>query len=344
MQIPDQFYERSKGTSTLPARSVLFNTTDINPSGLNSDSMDVSILRRGLGPTFSVEKSGFEESHPIETGHIPHPIEGIWTGVCVYAVGNRRIAYPGCFQVLIHSVVDYQFSGKGQWYWGSVEIRGTIERHVGTDTDTEPIIDLKFTLKAERAAEEISCKGQYCCETKSIRGKWYFSKHDAIPIDHDEKDDDETQKADLSKSFFYITNGCPDIIRFRTLLDNPYHPLFHAGAWSIARRRWAYAIGITFYRIRERMGSSKLFRAKLGERQRWIELIRSDFFEPPMQLSPANEIAFDLLEWEVLPDNSGLYDSLGNYLYDRAIYWRYVSASYTVLIVFFFNYKSSELI
>jgi len=146
-------------------------------------------------------------------------------------------------------------------------------------------------------------------------------------------DDDDLSVSDASdesvsesggiKGRFFMTGNTPNIIRFRPLIDNPTcEPSF-----SVARKRWAYAIEVVLFDYRQRKGSLSFVKARLEERRKWIEFtIRSllDLYTESTRgfLTTDMKKVLTLFQWQIHPSNARLFQAMANYLHGRLIHWR----------------------
>ncbi|KDR82341.1 hypothetical protein GALMADRAFT_237605 [Galerina marginata CBS 339.88] len=304
------FLTSFKGTATYPALNTLLTINDGIPSPSDSVSnrnepLDVSILVKGLGPTFEYEDPDLKYSE-APLGHSPHPIEGEWIGACT--LDDLNIAHQGSFQCIIGPVVDNKISGKGTTYSGLANIEGLV---VGTANEgcLDGLVNVSFSIVS--SGETLVCQGRFDSGKNIIEGKWSVGDMaEPPPKDGDAnskvQDDDDGDKL---QGRFYFTRISPDIFRFQYLLDGP----FSDPSWTIARKRWAFATEAVLFQTQCRMGSWNFFRARISERRRWIELrIRG-----PVTLELTKELL--RLSSSIPPIIARLYDELVMYLASRLI-------------------------
>ena len=281
----------------------------------------MSILARGLGPVFEFVEVNVEcEKPPSE--HVPHPFEeGIWTGQCIRA-NNQRIAFQGFFQCTINPIIDGNISGQGETYLGGIEIAGEL---VGERNGSGEKTLLEFRVYSDEYAD-LWCKGEYDPEGEFIKGKWVIDDNSDFPTLNDEA---EEKAMDLQRPCgrFYITRTPAAVFRFRHLLDEPSPDQ----AWTVARRRWAFATQAIRFQTQDRIGSASFFRARTAERRKWVELtIRREFDKTfksvagKEQLSTHGRQELWALRLQMHPTNGRLYDSLAMYLFKRMSYNVYV--------------------
>lgn len=110
----------------------------------------------------------------------------------------------------------------------------------------------------------------------------------------------------------------PDAIRFRYILSSA---LPGSEQSSLARRRWEFAISAILEKVQNQMGSVELFRKRLTERRRWIELsVRLDLADRMTQYSFHRSFSGEAVEeWAELVQN--IHPRVARTLEAIASYW-----------------------
>jgi len=131
-------------------------------------STDLSMLSKDKGVTFKMTEVQ-NERPTASSAYEPHPIEGLWTGVCLF--DDLKRPYHGCFQACIGRISEDQFEGKGLCYTGLVEVAGRIEPLDANSGEPTTHINVTFKIKATGFLET-ECKGKFCIETRALQGTW----------------------------------------------------------------------------------------------------------------------------------------------------------------------------
>ncbi|KAF4610197.1 hypothetical protein D9613_010367 [Agrocybe pediades] len=284
--------------------------------------VDISILNQKPDDNFSFEEVDVNLPPP-PADHTPRPIEGAWMGVC-YRSTNPVTAFRGCFELAIGSVIESKIVGRARSYLGKLDLNGEI-RPPSTAVDTEgdfgqntTEFDVAFKLTAERFTD-IWFKGKYDLSKETISGEWI------MPEEGDSEDIWEFPSGEAlgerSSGTFLITRTPVDVYRYRRVIDCPtVRP-----SWSIAKRRWSFALNAMLLRTQREMNSSKVVKAQLEERARWIELAARDYLDSYLRatrghLSDEGRQELLTLTWILPPAISTIYEALAIYLYNRMIY------------------------
>ncbi|KAF4609963.1 hypothetical protein D9613_010377 [Agrocybe pediades] len=284
--------------------------------------VDIFILNHKPDDNFSFEEVDIGLPPP-PADHNPHPIEGAWMGVC-YRSTNPVVAFRGCFELAIGPVLDSKIVGRARSYLGKLDLNGKI-RPPSTAVDTEGAdgenateFDVVFKLTAETFTD-IWCKGTYDSFKETISGEWLSPAE----CDSDDIWEFPSGKAlsERSHGTFLITRTPADVYRFRRVIDCPtVQP-----SWSIAKRRWCFALNAVRLRTRGEMNSSKVIKSQLEERARWIELAARDYLDSDLlatrgHLSDEGRQKIFTLTWILPPAVSAIYEALAIFLYNRMIY------------------------
>ncbi|KAF4609988.1 hypothetical protein D9613_010358 [Agrocybe pediades] len=284
--------------------------------------VDISILNQKPDDNFSCAEVDIDLPPP-PADHTPHPVEGAWMGVC-YRSTNPVTAFRGCFELAIGSVIESKIVGSARSYLGKLDLNGDI-RQPNTNTDGEggdgeqaTEFDVAFKLTAERFTD-IWFKGKYDFCNETISGEW------VIPAEGDSDDIWELPSGealgDRSSGTFLITRTPVDVYRYRRIIDCPsVQP-----SWSVAKRRWSFALNAVLLRTQREMNSSKVIKTQLEERARWIELAARDYLDSYLRatrghLSDEGRQELLTLTWILPPAISAIYEALSIYLYNRMIY------------------------
>ncbi|KIM34875.1 hypothetical protein M413DRAFT_450024 [Hebeloma cylindrosporum] len=277
--------------------------------------VNTSILTRGLGGVFKFEEVDLKQRLP-PPGHIPHSLEGTWTGKCIRA-NNQQITFQGFFHCVIGPIVNRVIVGKGESYLGPVEIEGVIQ-----DGDPGRVL-LDFRINSDLYAD-LWCRGEYNAEKQVIHGQWVIEddSREFPPVDDNEKEREMDFRKPCGR--LYMTRTPPSVFRFRDILDFPGP----ASKLTVARRRWIYACKAVTFQLQNRVCSPKFFqflRAGTVERRKWVELtIRREldktFTDTKPQLSEDGKNELWALRLQVHPTNGRLYDLLALYLFRRMFY------------------------
>ena len=338
-----------------PSLNTLFTVNDViiprpPPDSLsNTEPLDTSILIKCLGPSFKYEPERLDlkpSDAPLE--HDPHPIEGEWIGVCMY----NDVAYQGSFQFIIEPVMAGTITGKGTAYLESVNIDGTFGT---TDTGfTDGVVNVSLTVSPTSPTwSTLLCEGQFDPRRETIKGTWSVKYPESRPEDRDadsgvhdgeggDNDNDGETYDDVSiyesdvdsddsddhekRGDFYIAKVSPDIFRFRHLLDGPSPD----PSWTIARKRWAFAIEVVLHQTQSRMGSWNFFKARISERRSWVELRSRKNLEAASRTTRGfltDQQSDELLHLtrSIPPSTAMIYEELATYLHSRLVYYVYVS-------------------
>ncbi|KAF9551230.1 hypothetical protein CPC08DRAFT_729061 [Agrocybe pediades] len=288
--------------------------------------VDISILNQKPDDNFTCEEVAIDLPPP-PADHTPHPIEGAWMGawmgVC-YRSTNPVTAFRGCFELAIGPVIESKIVGRARYYLGKLDLNGEI-RQPNTNTDTEggdgeqaTEFNVAFKLTAERFTD-IWFKGKYDISKEAISGEW------VMPAEGDSDDIWELpsgeELGDRSSGTFLITRTPVDVYRYRRIIDCPsVQP-----SWSLAKRRWSFALNAVLLRTQRQMNSSKVIKTQLEERARWIELAARDYLDSYVRatrghLSDEGRQELLTLTWILPPAISAIYEALSIYLYNRMIY------------------------
>lgn len=266
--------------------------------------LDHSILLKGLGPTMELPE--IDLGHSDVPGHEAHPIEGTWVGT--YETTTRRFPYPA-FQYFITSVADGKLEASGRYFTVKSESEGTFNAE-------ENIIDFKLVdgnYPPRRAV------GKFDADRNVVEGRWVSESTDGkLPSPYDVEESDENHFCGT----FKLTRHTPSAFRFRDLLkelpeqDPPM---------SIARRRWAFAIEAVRFDVQQHLGSWNYLRARIEERNAWVELSMRDMLEIIFTstrgfTSPEQSRHFRTLLHEVHPSVLSVYETMSLYLFDRFWY------------------------
>ncbi|KDR79356.1 hypothetical protein GALMADRAFT_265823 [Galerina marginata CBS 339.88] len=314
-----------KKTAMHPALNTLFTVNDIKvpsppPASVpNTEPLDTSILFKGLGPSFEFEEVDLKPSEaPPE--HNRHSIEGEWIGVCICS-NSPDIAFRGSFQFIIGPVVDGMITGKGVTYASPVSIEGK----VGTAADgcTDGVVSISLTI-LEPHCSDIVCEGQFDPGQKTIKGTWSAK---STLVDGNANGVNDNGGGNVSDSqgeagHLYIAMISPDIFRFRYFLDGPSSD----PSWTIARKRWAFAIKAVLFQTQSRMGSWDFFKARISERRRWIELYSREMLDDDLPttrgfMTNQQEVEYSHLCWSIPPNTARIYEKLASYLHPRLVYF-----------------------
>jgi hypothetical protein len=289
----------------------------------NTQSINSSILTKGLGPSFEFEEVGLKKSKS-PPGHIPHSLEGAWTGKCMRA-NNQQIAFQGFFQCIIDAIVNGFILGRGESYLGPVEIEGDIERCYRPSSGNIPV---DFRINSDLYAD-LWCRGEYNPGREVIHGQWVIADDSGEfpPADDSEKEKEMDFRIPCGR--LYMTRTPPCVFRFRDILDSA---LPNPSTRTIARRRWRYACEAITFQLQNSARSGnflRFLRARIVERRKWVELtIRRELdkilTDAKPQLSEDGKNELWTLRLRVHPTNGRLYDRLSLYLFKRMFYNMYV--------------------
>lgn len=295
--------------ATLEEIQESFSTLWINPS----------ILTRGLGPVFEFEDVDLKQTPP-PPGHIPHSLEGAWTGKCIRA-NNQQITFQGFFHCIIGPIINGVIVGQGESYLGPVDIEGAIERR---DRPSRHNIPVDFRINSDPYAD-LWCRGEYDPARQVIHGQWVIQDDSGEfpPADNNEKEREMDFRIPCGR--LYMTRTPPSVFRFRDILDSPAPTL---STLTVARRRWMYACKAITFQLQNRVCSPNFLnflRAGTVERRKWVELtIRREldktFADTKPQLSEDGKHELWALRLQVHPTNGRLYDLLALYLFKRMFY------------------------
>jgi len=287
--------------------------------GFNRQSINPSILTRGLGPSFEFEEANLKKSEAFPN-HIPHSLEGAWTGKCVRA-NNQQIAFQGFFQCVINPVINGSIQGKGESYLGPVEIEGDIERSYRPSSGN---ILVDFRINSDFYAD-LWCRGEYDPEKGVIHGQWVIATDSSSFAPPDNNENEREMDVRIPCGRFYMTRTPPSVFRFRDILDSSPP---NSSTRTIARRRWRYACEAITFQLQNSVRSAnflKFLRAGTVERRKWVELtIRRELdktlTDAKPQLSEDGKNELWTLRLRVHPTNGRLYDRLSLYLFKRMFY------------------------
>lgn len=323
--IREQFYASVHSKEKKPSENTLLTFKDNKVTleeiegSFSKLWINPSILTRGRGPVFELEDVDLRQSPP-PLGHIPHSLEGAWTGKCIRA-NNQQITFQGFFHCVIDPIIDSVIVGKGESYLGPVEIEGGIKYRNRPSRDNIPV---EFRINSDLYAD-LWCQGEYNPEKQVIHGQWVIEDDSGEfpPADNNEKEREMDFRIPCGR--LYMTRTPPSVFRFRHILDSPVPT---SSTLTIARRRWIYAYKAVTFQLQNRVRSPnflKFLRAGTVERRKWVELtIRREldktFTDTKPQLSEDGKNELWALRLQVHPTNGRLYDRLALYLFKRMFY------------------------
>lgn len=277
--------------------------------------MGISPLTKGLGRPF--EYTGHlgmvMNAIPSDVQHFSHPITGYWVGTLFHSInasGRDKIP-PVTINIYLGAVVNNQFSGTRIFHASRDPTSHTITGYLSEIQDHESGIT-KATFKLHHPGSQLVriCAGEYSHQREIIKGYW----KDTISEYDDETSDNIDDEVSYSGAFF-LTRSPPHAFRFLDLLYQPIEQ--EEKSPNLARRRWAFALQAVIFRVLERRSPWEFIRARIAERNTWIELYTKWSFY---------KLSTEEIEWlarlivKIHPINRHIYDTTAIYLHERKQY------------------------
>lgn len=270
-------------------------------------AVDVSILVKGPGK--GVVYHDIDRSIVSRTSQRTHELEGSWCA-------NTPL---GIIRINIGPIVNYEIEGNGESFTKAYRVTGRFEPSVSptmgsTEKLEKPTGYLDVYLKCERQPTEANVrplifKGRYDPSKELFRGQWEV---ESKPEDTGIPEVSYSRISPCGSRFTYL-------LRPNESRVDPF--------WTLARRRWAFAIEAVLSQVQVQMGSSKVMKRGTEQRRKWLQvsvfeggglLIQDNKNED--QCFIVDQQLFETLESSVPAENGRVYQALAEYLHLRKVY------------------------
>lgn len=246
--------------------------------------VDASILAKEPGQPF--EYDDIDRSFPA-LNHKPHPLQGAW--------------YGSSLQLNISSFsADQRFTGNCETLLFPSQVFGKTEPEIPKRLDGR--LKVYFQVSAKGYAD-VLFKGRYDPDEDAIVGE--IASYEGYDVDSI-ANLSFSSEPDRCQSVAF-TRARPAVTRFKYLLEeSPVDP-----SLSLARRRWAFSTQVVLLEAQIKLGSSKVIRRGMQDRQNWTKKLTRSGDNDPKQDSIEREMRY------LLPENTRLYSGLILYLLKR---------------------------
>ncbi|PPQ91056.1 hypothetical protein CVT25_013909, partial [Psilocybe cyanescens] len=138
---------------------------------------DVSILSKPVGELLDCNDPVLEPSNPPPEDHVPHPMEGAWSGWFQPREGIPYYIRP--HRCVIHPIVDNKLVGKAEVFCGRVDMTGTVaplDPEPGSSSTPSADLKIHFDFIPEQGRYgQQCCWGVYNAERDIIEGTYSWS-------------------------------------------------------------------------------------------------------------------------------------------------------------------------
>ncbi|KDR77265.1 hypothetical protein GALMADRAFT_225374 [Galerina marginata CBS 339.88] len=139
---------------------------------LSNKSVDTSILSRPAGSLVQYEILESLPSEGMPSDHIPHPMEGPWSGLMIHADSGWRDS----FACVIHPFTGKAFAGKGEAYFGTLDI--TNGKFNPEETSSHELVGITFDIPTL----SMRCQGMYDPQRDFIKGTFSWMAKEIAPV------------------------------------------------------------------------------------------------------------------------------------------------------------------
>ncbi len=296
-----------------------FFIEDQEESTLDQSGNDISILAKGVGSPLLVKYSDLYWGVSISSDnpHTSDPVGGNWVGTLFDSEDHSsNFNTPPVTLCLRLDVIDHRVLGERIF---STYNDTTITGSFGDQDLDSGITKIDFLIRYPRedSIEVIQeLNGEYNHLRDIIKGKWRER------YNFDDIESDSPYISPSRSGVFLLTRSPPHAFPFRDLLRQPIENEEDTPS-KLARRRWAFATQAVIFKVQEQRKTWKFIRARLSERNAWIEhftKLHLDSFRPANISDESHETIMSnwvKLTTKLHPINRYVYDMAAKYLWER---------------------------